>query len=65
MRVEIYPFIPTCWSYLPAHLFTQVTPREVHVSDFLRSISTHRKTVSAEELEKFHHFTQHFGDSGW
>ncbi|XP_076435516.1 uncharacterized protein LOC143275353 [Babylonia areolata] len=42
----------------------KVTPREVRLADFLTSISTHRKTVSAEELEKFHHFTQHFGDSG-
>ncbi|XP_070213002.1 vacuolar protein sorting-associated protein 4A-like [Littorina saxatilis] len=42
----------------------KVTPRDVSVSDFIKSIATHRRTVSAEELAKFHHFTHSFGDSG-
>ncbi|XP_064596168.1 vacuolar protein sorting-associated protein 4-like [Liolophura sinensis] len=42
----------------------RIQPRDVLMSDFLRSIHTHRTTVTETELKKFHEFTATFGQHG-
>ncbi|XP_046326725.2 vacuolar protein sorting-associated protein 4-like isoform X1 [Haliotis rufescens] len=42
----------------------QIVPRDINLSDFLKALQAHRRTVTDEELEKFHKFTQHFGETG-
>ncbi|KAL5004749.1 hypothetical protein ScPMuIL_018205 [Solemya velum] len=42
----------------------KIIPREVTVADFIKSIQTHRKTVTQQEHSKFDDFTTHFGEKG-
>ncbi|XP_021370518.1 vacuolar protein sorting-associated protein 4-like [Mizuhopecten yessoensis] len=42
----------------------KVITRNVALSDFMMSVETHRKTVTAKELNKFEDFTKLMGESG-
>ncbi|XP_050399483.1 uncharacterized protein LOC126816803 [Patella vulgata] len=53
--------IETCMTDLPPD---KIQPREVSHRDFIKSLQTHRKTVSDEELKKFETFTKCYGESG-
>lgn len=61
------PCLPEQQGAFPAKLADlppdKVTPRDVQLTDFVKSIATHRNTVTSEELDKLADFTRHFGDS--
>ncbi|XP_033760319.1 vacuolar protein sorting-associated protein 4-like [Pecten maximus] len=42
----------------------KVIPRNVALSDFMKSVETHRRTVTAKELDRFQDFTKLMGESG-
>ncbi|XP_069104207.1 uncharacterized protein [Argopecten irradians] len=42
----------------------KVIPRHVVLSDFTKSVETHRRTVTAQELDRFQDFTKLMGESG-
>ncbi len=51
-----------------SHIFflplTQVQPQDVVMGNFLDSLATHGKTVSAQEYNQFSEFTNKFGEKG-
>ncbi|XP_060594592.1 vacuolar protein sorting-associated protein 4B-like [Ruditapes philippinarum] len=42
----------------------QIKPRQTELSDFLKSLQTHKQTVTDTELQKFQDFTNNFGEQG-
>lgn len=42
----------------------KILPRKTELSDFLKSLQTHRRTVTESELQKFKDFTHTFGEQG-
>ncbi|KAK3583644.1 hypothetical protein CHS0354_021380 [Potamilus streckersoni] len=53
--------VRTTMSELPSKKIIQ---REITLADFLKSLQTHRRTVTDTELQKFENFTQKFGEKG-
>ncbi|XP_053403562.1 vacuolar protein sorting-associated protein 4B-like isoform X2 [Mercenaria mercenaria] len=52
---------PAKMSTLPAD---QIKPRQTELSDFLKSLQTHKQTVTESELQKFQDFTNNYGEQG-
>ncbi|XP_052784911.1 vacuolar protein sorting-associated protein 4-like [Mya arenaria] len=42
----------------------KIQPREVQLGDFIKSLQTHRQTVTEADLKKFSDFTSHFRENG-
>ncbi|XP_060083607.1 uncharacterized protein LOC132562848 [Ylistrum balloti] len=53
--------VEACITDLPPD---KVLPRIVTLSDFMKSVETHRRTVTAKELHRFQDFTKLMGESG-
>ncbi|KAL3847969.1 hypothetical protein ACJMK2_018857 [Sinanodonta woodiana] len=53
--------VRTTMSELPSKKIIQ---REITLADFLKSLLTHRRTVTDTELKKFDNFTQEYGEKG-
>ncbi|KAH3809798.1 hypothetical protein DPMN_138178 [Dreissena polymorpha] len=42
----------------------KIRPRQVQIGDFIKSLQTHRRTVTEGDLVKFKEFTEDFGENG-